>query len=151
MRLETAVIELADPRTEAEWAAYHDIRRRVLFEDRGRFDVYDESHSDEFAEGNHPKIAKIGARTIGVIRIDVSADVAQFRRVAIDTPFQGKGYGTEMISLAEKFVSDNGLRKIYSSVDQAAVTFYRKCGYLETKNNEAGPSVPMYKTLRGSA
>lgn len=149
--LQTSVIELVDPTTEAEWSAYHDIRRRVLFEDRGRFGVYDETHPDEYSKGNHPKIAKIGGQTIGVIRIDIAADAAHFRRVAIDTPYQRNGYGTQMLLLAEKFVSDNGLRIIYSSVDRAAVPFYKKCGYLVSKSEEVVSGVPMHKTLPLSA
>jgi GNAT superfamily N-acetyltransferase len=144
------VIQLVDPMTEAEWSAYHDIRRRVLFEDRGRFGIYEESHPDEYATGNHPKIAKIGGRAIGVIRIDIAADAAHFRRVAIDKPYQRKGYGTQMLLLAEKFVSDNGLGLINSSVDRAAVPFYEKCGYVVSKCDEELSSVPMHKTLSGN-
>lgn len=145
------MIKLVSPNTDAEWSAYHDIRRRVLFEDRGRFGVYDEQHPDEYATGNHPKIAKIGEQAIGVIRIDIAADAAHFRRVAIDTPFQRQGYGTQMLLLAEKFVRDNGLTLIYSSVDRAAVHFYIKCGYLVLTCEEALSAVPMHKTLAGSA
>ena len=145
------MIELVDPITESDWTAYHDIRRRVLFEGRGRFGIYDETHPDEYAKGNYPKIAKIAEQAIGVIRIDISAKVAHFRRVAIDTSYQRRGYGAQMILLAERYVSDKGLRYIYSSVDHAAVPFYEKCGYLASKHQEGLSSVPMYKALPGSA
>jgi hypothetical protein len=35
---------LRRPENEEEWRVYHEIRRKVLFENRDRFGVYDENH-----------------------------------------------------------------------------------------------------------
>ncbi|MBO0799148.1 MAG: hypothetical protein J2P31_10045 [Blastocatellia bacterium] len=48
--------QLRAPANDEEWRAYHAIRRKVLFENRGLFGIYIENHPDEFAPGNHPMI-----------------------------------------------------------------------------------------------
>ena len=56
--------EFSSPVEAGEWRAYHDIRRRVLFEARG--EPYDENHPDEHASGNYPKLLKHrGPRRLG--------------------------------------------------------------------------------------
>ena len=64
--------ELVSPTDARTWRSYHDIRREVLFGARGRADAYDESHPDERAEGNHPKLLLYRGDPVGVIRIDVA-------------------------------------------------------------------------------
>jgi hypothetical protein len=55
MSAPTANVQLHSLRNAADWAAYHDIRRRVLFEERGS-GAYDENHPDDRLAGNHPKV-----------------------------------------------------------------------------------------------
>ena len=72
--------ELVTSIDPAEWRAYHDIRRRVLFEARGQFGVYDERRPDEKAPGHHPKLLLYRGDPVGVIRIDIDATTANCRR-----------------------------------------------------------------------
>ena len=74
---------LRGPENEEEWRVYHAIRRKALFENRGRFGVYNENHSDEFEKDNHPLILFDRNTPIGVIRVDIHDRVAWFRRVAV--------------------------------------------------------------------
>ena len=48
--------QLRAPVSEEEWQALHDIRRKVLFENRGKFDTYIENHPDDFKTGHHPLV-----------------------------------------------------------------------------------------------
>jgi hypothetical protein len=41
---------LSHPSTPDEWNAYHSIRKKVLFENRGRFGIYEENHPVLFIE-----------------------------------------------------------------------------------------------------
>jgi GNAT superfamily N-acetyltransferase len=66
---------------------------------------------------------------IGVIRIDVDASVAIFRRVAIRDDVQRKGHGRVMLALAETFARDKGCNLIKSFVNPEAVGFYERCGF----------------------
>ena len=122
--------ELRSPSGPEEWEAYHALRRRVLFENRGLSNQYDPNHPDERRPGHYPKVLLVNDRVIGVIRIDLAPPRAIFRRVAVDEAMQGLGHGSTMISLAEAFATAHGCREILSSVAPDAVGFYLKCGYL---------------------
>lgn len=135
---------LISPTTEEEWAAYHRIRRTVLFESRGSFGVYDPSHPDDRAPGNFAKLLVCDPHHVGVIRIDLAADVAHFRRVAIDEPWQRQGFGRELIRLSESFAIERGARRVESSVAADALGFYSKCGYQLL----SGSTTRMWKDLR---
>jgi GNAT superfamily N-acetyltransferase len=74
------------------------------FDTRG--EPYDEQHPDEFRAGNHPLVLFHDGDAIGVIRIDVDAPVAIFRRVAIREDMQRQGHGTMMLKLAEGFACE---------------------------------------------
>ena len=128
-----ATVELLPPRTEADWRAYHDIRRRVLFELRGVGHKYDANHPDDTKAGNHPLILFEDGRAVGVIRVDIHGPVAMFRRVAIDDRLQRRGLGRRMLMLAESFAAQHGCRDIESHVDLDAVEFYARCGFLVVK------------------
>ena len=139
---------LARPTTREEWAHYHAIRREVLWENRGRFNVYDESHPDEYKDGNFPLLLVYEAEPIGVVRIDIERDRAIFRRVAIRNEYQRQGHGTALMQLAERFAKGRGCTILYSYVDPAAVRFYEKCGFERDGNCLASANnVSMQKLL----
>src|SRR5262245_66330679 len=106
--------ELRTPSSTEEWQAYHSIRRKVLFENRGRFGVYDENHPDEHRKGNHPLLLLLDGEAIGVIRIDINGDQAIFRRVAIREDLQRAGHGRVLLTLAESFAQEKGCLHIWS-------------------------------------
>jgi GNAT superfamily N-acetyltransferase len=124
-----AGVSLCQVSSDADWSAYHDIRRRVLFENRGRFGVYDANRPDERLAGNFPLLLKSSSAALGVVRIDVRGEVAFFRRVAIDDPWQRRGFGRKLLKLAEAFARRRGATRVESAVAPDAVPFYAKCGY----------------------
>ena len=139
---------LVSPDGVEPWRAYHDIRRRILFESRGRHGVYDSNHPDDRQPNNYPKLLLHAARYVGVVRIDIKGDVAYLRRVAIDEPYQRQGFGRILIGLAEAFAREHGATRVESAVAVDATAFYAKCGYRSVATMDAdGPSVPMYKEL----
>jgi GNAT superfamily N-acetyltransferase len=121
-------VELKAPTTDADWGAYHAIRRRVLFELRGNGSAYDEHHPDETRPGHHPLVFWVGATPVGTIRIDVGGSRAIFRRVAIREDLQRRGYGRQLLEAAEQFARQHCAR-IESHVDPDAVGFYERCGF----------------------
>jgi GNAT superfamily N-acetyltransferase len=120
---------LKSPSTTEEWHAYHSIRRRVLWEARGRFGVYDDTHPDEHKAGHFPKLLIFEGAPIGVIRIDIAKSISWFRRVAIIESLQRRGHGSQLIKLAEEFVRRRGVLRIQSDVDQDAIPFYERFGF----------------------
>lgn len=139
---------LRAPADDKEWQKYHAIRRKVLFENRGLFGVYDETHPDDFAQNNYPLFLIYNDEPVGVIRIDVEGKLAIFRRVAIREDVQRSGYGKEMILLAEGFARSKGCNFVKSYVSPEAVGFYEKCGFNHDASVVADARhIPMYKKL----
>ena len=132
---------LQSPTNETQWRAYHSIRRKVLFENRGHFDVYDEHHPDEVAPGNHPMILLHRGEPIGTIRIDIGSKEAIFRRVAIREDCQRSGHGRALLSLAEEFAREKGCETVRSFVNPEAVGFYEQCGF---RVDRSAPSDPQH-------
>jgi GNAT superfamily N-acetyltransferase len=126
------------PATEAEWATYHAIRRRVLFELRGNGSAYDPHHPDERRPGHYPFLLWIAGQPVGVIRVDIDGATAIFRRVAIRDDLQRRGYGRRLLSEAEQFARSKGCVRIESHVDPPAVPFYERCGFMRV----VSPSEP---------
>jgi GNAT superfamily N-acetyltransferase len=132
--------ELVSPADVDAWRVYHDIRREVLFEARGRFGVYDENRPDDRVAGHHAKLLLHRGNPIGVIRIDISGNEAIYRRVAIRQAVQREGHGRALLSLAQEFAAANGCGRIVSHVAPDAVPFYEKCGFSKERDPAAGPS-----------
>ena len=113
------LIKLIAPSDERQWAAYHDIRRRVLFEGRGLHGTYDANHPDDRKSGNHPLVLMTGKAFIGVVRVDLSGELAQLRKVAIDEVWQRQGFGRQLLALAEQFAAARRAKRV-ESVDEWA-------------------------------
>jgi GNAT superfamily N-acetyltransferase len=139
---------LLSPTNDEEWSAYHRIRRTVLFERRGLSGRYDADHPDEHKTGNYPKLLATDTTFIGVIRIDIEAELARFRRIAIDVPWQRQGYGRILLALSEAFALERGALRVESAVAEDAVEFYRKCGYRLVRSSVESRGVRMAKELR---
>ena len=147
------VTELTDhtlraPSSDEEWRVYHAIRRKVLFENRSHFGVYDENYPEESETVNHPLILIHKGVPIGVLRIDIDGAVAWFRRVAVQEELQRVGHGRILLDLAEAFARDEGCYEVRSNVAADAVGFYERCGYLRDSAKAAtNEVVPMQKRL----
>lgn len=126
--------ELARPATDAEWAAYHDIRREAIFERYLPGQTYDAEDGDEFKERNFPHLLRHNGEAIGTIRIDCLDEVrAAFRLIAIRPDRQRQGHGTALLRLAEERAICFGCSEVVLNAIKPALGFYRKHGY------KAGP------------
>jgi GNAT superfamily N-acetyltransferase len=138
--------ELVTPTSADAWEAYHDIRRKVLYERRGRFGVYDPNHPDDRSPNNFPKVLVRSSQYLGAVRIDFADGIAYLRSVAIAESHQRRGFGRVLINLAESFARGQGAKRVESAVASDAVVFYEKCGY-RLLGIRGGSSVAMYKDL----
>jgi GNAT superfamily N-acetyltransferase len=130
---------------EREWETYHTLRRTILFERRGRLGVYDASHADEHAPGNHPFLLWFDREPVGTVRIDVAEGEALFRLVTIREDAQRRGHGRRMLALAEQFVRGQHRSVIRSHVNRNAVGFYERCGFTRDGADDSGATVLMKK------
>ena len=140
--------ELRAPLSGDEWLAFHAIRRKVLFENRGKSETYIENHPDDSKPGNHPLVLLHRGVVIGVIRIDVAETVAWFRRIAIREDLQRLGHGRVLLQLAEVFAKAEGCNEVRSNAAVEALGFYERCGYVRDLSALGPPnSVRIYKSL----
>jgi GNAT superfamily N-acetyltransferase len=141
--------ELRTPRSAEEWQAFHAIRRKVLFENRGKAETYIADHPDDRKPGNHPLVFLYRGEIIGVLRIDVSGHVAMLRRVAIRDDLQRLGHGRVLVRLAEEFAKAEGCDEMHSNAAVEAVGFYERCGYVrDAAAVSPVNSVRVWKSLR---
>jgi GNAT superfamily N-acetyltransferase len=140
------VYRLSRPASAEEWAAYHDIRRRVAFESGESMD----DDPDENAQGHFPLLLRLGGVPIGAIRVDSLNDGdAALRLVAIDPAHQGMGHGRMLLREAEGFARDIGCRRAVVYATPEAAGFYMAAGYSEDEfdDNYFGGVVQMAKPL----
>jgi GNAT superfamily N-acetyltransferase len=146
--MHTSEHDLSSPKSREEWNHYHAIRRRVLWEGRGLYGVYDENHPDELKPGHHPFVLMHRGDPVGVIRVDIDGKRAIFRRVAVKEDLQRTGQGRVLLMLAESYAKENGCDHVVSFVSPDAVGFYEKCGFeLDSTNPPYADHVPMRKRL----
>jgi GNAT superfamily N-acetyltransferase len=139
--------DLRAPASDDDWAAYHEIRRHVLFELRGRGSAYDANHPDDHRPGHYPLILWAADVAVGVVRIDVRGSVATLRRVAIRADLQRRGHGRRLLEEAERFARAHGCMRVESHVDPTAIGFYDRCGYARVDPDNVGSSPLMAKVL----
>jgi len=141
--------DLRTPRSDEEWRAFHAIRRKVLFENRGKAETYDENHPDDRKIGNHPLVLLYRGEIMGVARIDVAGAVAWLRRVAIRDDLQHHGHGRVLLRLAEEFSKAEGCDEMRSNAAVEAVGFYERCGYTRDISAQSPVnSIRVWKPLR---
>ncbi|GAA4450538.1 GNAT family N-acetyltransferase [Rurimicrobium arvi] len=75
-------------------------------------------------------IAQDGARIIGCLMAKpLPGQVIKLRQMIVDSAFQGKGIGRELMQAAEAFVRSNGAKQIMLHARNTAIPFYEKLGY----------------------
>jgi len=139
--------ELRAPQTAEDWRSFHDIRRKVLFEKRGKED-YIENHPDDSKVGNHPFVLVYEAEVIGVVRVDVNGSAAWLRRIAIREDLQRQGHGRTLLQLAENFAMMENCSEVRTNAAVESVGFYERCGYVRDLSKLSPVnSVAMRKSL----
>ena len=137
---------LRRPVSDGDWAAYHEIRRRVAFS--AGEDTDDDP--EERAPGHYPLLVLCGAIPVGTIRVDgLSNGNAALRLVAIDPSRQGEGHGRVLLREAEAFARAIGCRRAVVYATPEAAGFYTAAGYVEDEfdDNYFGGIVQMVKPL----
>lgn len=123
------LLKIVKPDSPKDWQAYHEIRKKVLWDERG-LQSYMYNHPDDLNTDNFPLLFSLDNTPVGVIRIDFKENgSAYFRKVAIESTEQRKGFGTKLMKAAELFALSYGSVKVYANVAFNAIPFYKKMGY----------------------
>jgi GNAT superfamily N-acetyltransferase len=132
--------------TSRHWRAYHQIRREVLFDARGRRGAYDENHPDERLPGHHPLLLLADGQPVGTVRLDDRSNGSGVvRLVAIVSNRQRQGLGSVLMSGLERYAMEHGITRLEASVAPDAVGFYMRLGWSMHDNTRSNPM--MVKSL----
>ncbi len=119
---------IIEPGSDAEFSQYYDLRWKIL---RAPWKQPPGSERDKQDEsGTHLMLINTQGTTVGVGRLHFnSISEAQIRYMAIDTPWQRCGCGTQLLHALEQRAGDLGARRITLDARETALRFYRKHGY----------------------
>lgn len=120
-------IAFRPPAGEAEWAAYHAVRRDSLFRRYLPEVTCDPAHPDEFAPGHCPRALFLDGELVATVRIDL---------------LDGE-------RAAEAFARQQGRRRVLVRSHPEAAGFYRRHGYrpADWDDQGLGAAEPMAKDL----
>lgn len=132
-------LKLVQVLTQPEWAAYHQIRRHVLFDLRG-LTGYDDQHPDDRKPKHLPLIFVEGEDALGAVRLDLNEDGSGIvRTVAIVADRQRQGIGRSMMSAVESLAMARGADRLEAHVAPDAVAFYSKIGWEMVDAHQPNP------------
>jgi N-acetylglutamate synthase-like GNAT family acetyltransferase len=121
--------ELVRISAENDWRAYHDIRRKVLWENRGRVN-YNDKHTDEYLPDHHPLLFMLNDIPIGTTRLDdLKNGFGVVRLVAISDEFQGKGHGRQLAFSVDNYAQGLGIKTLHVNAAPEALGYYKKLGW----------------------
>jgi len=133
-------VELVRITNPQQWRAYHDIRRRVLYEERGRSGVYDESHPDDRLADNHALLLIVDGCPRATVRLDlVGSGRAIVRTVAVEVEHQRRGLGRTLLKRMEKYARAQGVEVLEVNSAPDAVEFYARLGWLMIDSQQKSP------------
>lgn len=116
------------PTHHQEWADYHRIRQTSL----PLGVVYDTNHPSVTSCTAQHFILCDGITTRSIGHIDIlGQSVAVLRAVATDRGFQNQGYGSEMLTLMEKWLKKQGIVCLHTHSLLDAQWFYKKRGFVD--------------------
>ncbi|MFM8569217.1 MAG: GNAT family N-acetyltransferase [Candidatus Kapaibacterium sp.] len=126
-------MEICEPITASDWDAYYDLRYRILREPWGQKRGTERDVSD--AQSINRMIVRDGT-VIAVCRLHFNTpDEAQIRYMAVETTVQGKGVGLTLMAHMEEIARARGAERIILEARENAVTFYKRQGYVITKES----------------
>lgn len=135
------MIEVKKPASEQDWNAYYDLRYRILREPLGKERGSERHEGDE--TGIHFALYE-NTVLIAVARLDrVDETICQARFVAVESHFQGKGYGRKIMTALEKEAVNLEYRKLILHARDYALPFYERLGY-----TLVGPSYKLFDVLQ---
>jgi predicted GNAT family N-acyltransferase len=73
-------------------------------------------------------------KLISVVSLFISGEDAQFRKLATDQAFQGKGYGSILLNHVFQYVREKGIAKLWCNARKDKTDFYKRFAMVETSN-----------------
>ncbi len=122
-------ITILKPITTEEFRKYYSLRYEILRKPWGQ-PLGSERDDGEETSIHRMIINKLTGKTLAVGRLQFnSKDEAQIRYMAVADKFQGKGLGSQLISVLEDVARGKGIQRMILSARENALQFYKNNGY----------------------
>jgi len=141
------VARIGEPQSAEQWAAYYDLRWRILREPWGQPRG---SERDEIEHQSlHLLAADADARVLGVGRLHFNTtQEAQVRFMAVAEAAQGRGIGSALLRELEKRARERGATALVLEARDVAVPFYLRHGYAVTGEGKTLFGVILHRRMR---
>ncbi|OON66761.1 GNAT family N-acetyltransferase [Hymenobacter sp. CRA2] len=140
------------PRTAADWAAYYQLRYRVLRQPWNQPPGSERANDDDAPTTTHALWRTPDGSVAGVARLSPSGPAqGQVRFMAVAPEWQGHQVGRQLLQYLEAAARQQGMTELTLHAREAAVGFYERLGYavVEPSHTLFGviPHFLMRKTL----
>ena len=120
-------ITITSPKSSADYSKYYDLRWRIL---RAPWQQVQGSEKDELEATAFHLMAMEKDLIVAVGRLHFIDDsTAQIRYMAVESDYEGRGYGKAILTTLEKHALLYKIKKIILDARENAVGFYQKQGY----------------------
>ena len=122
-------MKIIEPSTSKEFKKYYNLRYEVLRKPWGQ-PMGSERDKREETSIHRMIVDENSGDVLAVGRLQYnSIDEAQIRYMAVADKFQGKGLGSQLISVLEDVARGKGIQRIILSARENALQFYKNNGY----------------------
>ena len=122
-------MKIIEPKSSEEFKKYYNLRYAVLRK------PWEQPLGSERDEGEETSIHRMiidnktgNALAVGRLQFN-SVNVAQIRYMAVADEFQGKGLGSQIISVLENIAREQSIQWMILSARENALQFYKNNGY----------------------
>lgn len=113
-----------------EWECYHRIKKEQIFDTINI--IYDSNHPSITGENNFHFVLCNATQVVAISHVEfLNSSDAAIRTIAVDKPFQGFGFGKEILLLTEKWLQEQNKKFVKMHSRPEAENFYRKLGYTD--------------------
>lgn len=128
--------------TEQEYNQYHEIIKSELFNKVGL--DYDSRHLEALQANHFHFVLRKNVDIVGALHIEyLNKQDCSLRSIAIKAEFQSQGLGSYLIEKIEKWLFQQGKKKILLHANHKNIDFYHKLGYVQMSFNEPDKDVFM--------
>ena len=126
----SAKIKLISLKTKKQWAMFHEICKKEIFEIYHPDIDYNEDHKDFKKEKNHFFLLELDKKIIGILRFDEKGKTRLILRTfALTKKFQRQGFGSQILKNLESHAQENGKSSIVLNANLSASGFYEKSDF----------------------
>jgi len=133
------MITISSPKSKQDFETYYKLRWKIL---RQPWNQPPGSEKDILDNSSRHFMATLNGNIVAVGRIHLENSIAVIRYMGVDTPYQGQGIGTKLLTCIENTAVDLNATAIKLKARQQYIKFYLQNGYID-----CGAGHTLYHTI----